>query len=70
MIPNHSPSSANKEVLVGLIISLITVVLYVVALLQIVKSAASTGKKVLWAIVVLLFPIIGAVIYLVIGSKK
>ncbi len=54
----------------GLIISLITVVLYVVALLQIVKSAASTGKKVLWAIVVLLFPIIGAVIYLVIGSKK
>lgn len=54
----------------GLIISLITVVLYVVALLQIVKSSATTGKKILWAIVVLLFPIIGAVIYLVVGAKK
>ena len=39
------------------------------AILSIFKSGASTGKKIVWALVVLFFPVIGLIIWFLAGPK-
>jgi len=53
------------EVLVGLIV----LVLDIVAILSIVGSGASVEKKVLWIALVLLLPVIGMVLYFLLGRR-
>ncbi len=52
------------------IIGLVVLVLAVIAILDIIKSAMPQGKKVLWILLVILLPVIGMVLYFVIGKKK
>lgn len=52
------------------IIGLVILVLDVIAILEVVKSSFTTGKKVLWAALILLLPVIGLVLYYLIGRKK
>ena len=52
------------------IIGLVILVLDVVAILNILKSTAATGKKALWVILVLVLPVIGLVLYFLIGKKQ
>ena len=54
----------------GGLISLVVLVLDIIAILDAVKSSLDTGKKVLWVIVILVLPIIGMVLYFLIGKKK
>ena len=52
------------------IIGLVVLVLDVIAILNILKSAAATGKKALWVILVLILPVIGLVLYYFVGKEK
>lgn len=54
----------------GGIFGIIVLVLDIVAILDIVKSAKSTGQKVLWAVIVLVLPLVGMIAYFLIGKKK
>lgn len=52
------------------LLGLVVLVLDIVAIVDIVKSAMDSGKKVLWILLVVLLPLIGMVLYFVIGKKK
>ncbi|MEL6450010.1 MAG: PLDc N-terminal domain-containing protein [Pseudomonadota bacterium] len=48
----------------------IVLVLNIWAIVSIIGSAASTGSKVLWTLLVLVLPIIGFVIWLLAGPRS
>lgn len=54
----------------GGILGLLVLVLDVWAIVKIVQSGAGTGKKVLWIVLVLLFPIIGFLLWFFLGPKR
>ena len=54
----------------GALIGLVILVLDIIALVDILKSAVDTGKKILWVLLVVLLPVIGMVLYFLIGKKK
>ena len=49
---------------------LIILVLDIWAIISIIGSAASTGKKVLWVLLVLILPVIGFIIWLIAGPRS
>lgn len=49
------------------ILGLIILVLDILAIIKIVQSGASTGEKILWVILVLVLPVIGLVIWALLG---
>jgi hypothetical protein len=51
------------------ILGLLLLVAIVYALIQIVQSSASTGAKVLWSVLVLLFPLIGVIVWFLLGPR-
>lgn len=52
------------------LIGLVILILDIVAILDVFKSGFSGGKKVLWILVILLLPVIGMILYFLIGKKK
>ena len=52
------------------IIGLIILVLDIIAILEVIKSQFTGGKKILWIILILLLPVIGLILYYLIGKKK
>lgn len=54
----------------GGLLGLIVLVLDIIAIVDAVKSTMETGKKVLWIILVLVFPVIGVICYFLLGRKK
>ncbi len=54
----------------GGILGLLVLVLDVWAIVKIFQSGAGTGKKVLWIVLVLLFPIIGFLLWFFLGTKR
>lgn len=54
-----------------LILGVVALGLWIYAIADIVKGAFSgSGSKILWLVVVIIFPIIGALVYLFIGKKS
>lgn len=49
--------------------ALIILVLDIWALVSIVSSTASTGEKVLWALLIVLLPLIGFLLWLIAGPR-
>lgn len=49
---------------------LILLVLDVWAIVSIIGSASSTGKKVLWCLLVLIFPLVGFILWLLFGPRS
>lgn len=49
---------------------LIILVLDIWAIISIIGSAASTGKKVLWVLLVLILPVVGFIIWLIAGPRS
>lgn len=49
---------------------LIVLVLDIWAIVSVVGSPASTGKKVLWVLLILLLPILGFIIWLLAGPRS
>jgi len=52
------------------IIGLIILIADIWAIVKTVQSRASTGKKVLWILVIIILPIIGLLMWLLMGPKK
>ncbi|MDX9702888.1 MAG: PLDc N-terminal domain-containing protein [Candidatus Auribacterota bacterium] len=52
------------------ILGLIILVLDIIAILDCIKSNFDTGKKVLWIVLILLLPVIGLILYYLVGKKK
>lgn len=48
---------------------LIVLIADIYAIYQILTSAASTGKKVIWTLVILLLPILGFILWLIFGPR-
>lgn len=53
------------EYLIGLVI----LVLDIIAIVDVVKSGKDTGMKVLWILLILILPLVGMVLYFLIGRK-
>ena len=54
----------------GGILGLLVLVLDIIAIVDVLKSSMDTGKKALWIILVLILPVIGMVLYFLIGKKQ
>ncbi|MGR3513526.1 MAG: PLD nuclease N-terminal domain-containing protein [Paracoccaceae bacterium] len=55
---------------VGGFFGLLLLVLNIWAIISIIGSAASTGKKVLWTVLIILLPVLGFIIWLFAGPKS
>lgn len=53
----------------GGLLGLIALILWIIAIISILGAAKSVGWKVLWILVVLLLPIIGTIIYFLVGKS-
>ncbi|RUO29456.1 PLD nuclease N-terminal domain-containing protein [Aliidiomarina sanyensis] len=53
----------------GGLLGIIHLILIVWALVKIMQSTATTGTKVLWIVLVILLPVIGFIIWLLMGPK-
>jgi hypothetical protein len=49
---------------------LVITVLDVIAIVSILKSSADTGTKLLWIILVVLLPVLGMILYFVMGPGR
>lgn len=54
----------------GALLGLVILVLDIIAIVDVLKSAMDTGKKVLWVLLILILPLIGMVLYFLLGKKK
>ncbi len=54
----------------GPLIALVILVLDIIAIVDTVKSSMDTGKKALWIILILVLPVLGMILYFLIGKKK
>lgn len=54
----------------GTLLGLVILVLDIVAIVDCVKSSWSTGKKLLWILLVLILPLVGMILYFLLGKKK
>ena len=52
------------------IIGLIILILDIWAILQVFKSSATTGAKVLWTLLIIVLPLLGLVLWYFMGPKK
>jgi hypothetical protein len=55
---------------VGGLLGLIILVLDVYAIVKTVGSGASTGSKVLWIVLILLLPVLGLILWALMGPKS
>ena len=53
----------------GGILGLLVLVLDIIAIVDALKSSIDTGKKALWIILILILPVVGMVLYFLIGKK-
>ena len=52
------------------IIGLVILILDILAIIQVLKSSVSGGKKALWIILILILPLVGLIMYYLIGKKS
>ena len=51
------------------ILGLIVLVLDIIAIVDTLKSSLDTSKKILWIVLIILLPVIGMILYFLIGKK-
>lgn len=52
------------------IIGVIILVLDIWAIINVIKSGASTGAKVLWTLLILILPVVGLIIWFFLGPRS
>ncbi|MBN1545420.1 MAG: PLDc N-terminal domain-containing protein [Syntrophaceae bacterium] len=52
------------------ILGLVILILDIWAILQVFKSNATTGAKILWTVVIIVLPILGLIIWYFMGPKE
>ena len=53
----------------GPLLGLLVLVLDIIAIFDVLKSSMGTDKKALWIILVVLLPVVGMLLYFLIGKK-
>ena len=53
----------------GVILGLVVLVLDIIAIADALKSSMDSGKKLLWIILILVLPVVGMVLYFLLGKK-
>jgi hypothetical protein len=66
---NEQSEAVVMDIQVGGIIGLLILIADVYAIVKVVQSGATTGVKVLWIVVILLFPVLGLIIWWFAGPK-
>ena len=54
---------------VGGILGLLILIFDVFAIVKVIGSSASTGTKVLWVVLILLLPVVGLILWALLGPK-
>ncbi|MDD3374378.1 MAG: PLD nuclease N-terminal domain-containing protein [Candidatus Omnitrophica bacterium] len=54
----------------GTLLGLVVLVLDVLAIVDCIKTIKDTGKKVLWIVLILILPVVGLILYYLVGKKK
>ncbi|MBT1690526.1 PLDc N-terminal domain-containing protein [Dawidia soli] len=52
------------------LISLLTLVIDIVVIVDIVRSRLSSDRKILWVVVVVLLPLVGPILYYLLEKKR
>ena len=52
------------------LLGLVVLVLDIIAIIDVFKSGADGGKKALWIVLIVLVPVLGMVLYFLLGKKK
>jgi len=52
------------------IIALVILILDIIAIIDCIKSSMATGKKVLWILLILILPVVGLILYYLLGKKS
>ena len=52
------------------LLGLVILVLDIIAIVSILKSGADTGTKLLWVVLVILLPVVGMVLYFLMGPGR
>ncbi len=60
----------QKEKDMQTLIGLVILVLDIIAIVDCVRGKLPTGHKVLWIILILILPVIGLILYFLLGRKK
>lgn len=74
-LPTLHPGRVNKgeTTIMGLefgLLGLILLVLVIYAIIKTVGSSASTGTKVIWVVVLVVFPFVGFIAWLIFGPRS
>jgi len=64
------PTAERNDPMIEGLIGIIVLVLDIYAIIKVVGSGASTGAKVLWVVVILLLPVVGLILWLLLGPSK
>jgi hypothetical protein len=52
------------------LIGIIVLVLDIIALVKLLQSGADTGSKILWAILIIFLPVVGMILYFLMGPGR
>jgi hypothetical protein len=52
------------------LIGLVVLVLDVIAIVSLLKSSADSGTKILWALLIILLPVVGMILYFLMGPGR
>ena len=53
----------------GGLLGIIVLILDIWAIVRVAGSAASTGSKILWIVIILLLPVLGLILWWILGPK-
>jgi hypothetical protein len=51
-------------------LGLVVLILDIIAIVDCLKSGVSTGKKLLWILLIVILPVVGMILYFLLGKKK
>jgi len=54
----------------GALIGLVILILDIIAIVDCIKGSLETGKKILWVVLILILPIVGMILYFLVGKQK
>jgi succinate dehydrogenase/fumarate reductase cytochrome b subunit len=57
------------DIQVGGLLGLIILIADIWAIIKTIESSATTGTKVVWVVVILLLPVLGLILWLLLGRK-
>jgi hypothetical protein len=68
--PGLAPAPEREEILLEFIFGLIVLGLDIWAIVNVIGSAASTGTKILWALLIIILPVVGFIIWFFAGPRS